>query len=164
MPARASLARVNAEQPHSLYEALCGQLLERCAALAPRHRFRFRHKLYVLDSSFLELSLSVFPWATYKSTKGAAKLHVGLDLDGYLPAFVSLTDGQTSDIAEARSLSLPRGSMVVCDKGYTDFAWYQTLMDQGVFFVTRARTTPASRSSTEPSRSTRTSSSTRRCA
>jgi len=139
VPARASLARVNAEQPHQLYEALCGQLLERCATLAPRHRFRFRHKLHVLDSSFLELSLSVFPWATYKSTKGAAKLHVGLDLDGHLPTFVSLTDGKTSDIAEARGLTLPRGSMVVCDKGYTDFAWYQALMEQGVLFVTRAR-------------------------
>ena len=136
---RASLARVNAEQPHSLYEALCAKLLERCSALAPRHGFRFRHKLYALDSSFIELSLSVFPWATYKASKGAAKLHVGLDLDGHLPTFVSLTDGQTSDIAEARRLALPRGSMVVCDKGYTDFAWYQGLMNQGVFFVTRSR-------------------------
>ena len=52
---------------------------------------------------------------------------------------MSLTDGQTSDIAEARKLRWPRGSMVVCDKGYTDFAWYQALIDQGVFFVTRAR-------------------------
>ena len=139
VPARSSLARVNAEQPHTLYESLCGQLFERCSVHAPRHGFRFRHKLYSLDSSFLELSLAVFPWATYKSAKGAAKLHVGLDHDGYMPAFVSLTDGKTSDIAEARGLSLPRGSMVVCDKGYTDFAWYQALMDQGVFFVTRAR-------------------------
>jgi len=139
VPARSSLARVNAEQPHQLYEALCGQLLERAAALAPRHHFRFKHKLFVLDSSFLELSLSVFPWATYKASKGAAKLHVGLDLDGHLPTFVSLTDGRTSDIAEARRLALPRGSMVVCDKGYTDFAWYQALMNRGVLFVTRAR-------------------------
>lgn len=139
VPPRSSLSRVNAEQPHTLYEALCGQLLERCSTLAPRHGFRFRHKLYSLDSSFIELSLSVFPWAVYKSAKGAAKLHVGLDHDGHLPAFVSLTDGHTSDIAEARRLSLPRGSMVVCDKGYTDFAWYQALMSQGVSFVTRAR-------------------------
>jgi hypothetical protein len=139
VPPRSSLSRVNREQPHGLYEALHARLLERCSAVAPRHGFRFKHKLYALDSSFIELSLSVFPWATYQTAKGAAKLHVGLDHDGYLPAFVSLTDGHTSDIAEARSLSLPRGSMVVCDKGYTDFAWYQTLMNQGVFFVTRAR-------------------------
>ena len=64
---------------------------------------------------------------------------MGLDHEGYLPAFVSLTDGQTSDIAEARRLAWRRGSMVVCDKGYTDFAWYQALMDQGIWFVTRAR-------------------------
>ncbi len=139
VPRRASLARVNRDQPYSLYEALGARLRERCAALAPRHGFRFKPKLYTLDPSFLELSLGVFPWATYKSTKGAAKLHVGLDHDGYLPAFVSLTDGQTSDLAEARKLRWPRGSMVVCDKGYTDFAWYQALIDQGVFFVTRAR-------------------------
>ena len=105
----------------------------------PRHGFRFKHKLYTLDSSFIELSLMVFAWASYKSAKGAAKLHVGLDHEGYLPAFVSLTDGKTSDIAEARRLVWPRGSMVVCDKGYTDFAWYQALMDQGNWFVTRTR-------------------------
>jgi hypothetical protein len=139
VPRRSSLSRINREQPHSLYEALHAKLLERCSALAPHHSFRFKHKLYSLDSSFIELSLSVFPWATYQATKGAAKLHVGLDHDGYVPGFVSLTDGHTSDIAEARRLSLPRGSMVVCDKGYTDFAWYQSLMQQGVYFVTRAR-------------------------
>ena len=116
---RSSLSRVNAEQPYSLYEALCAKLLERCSALAPRHGFRFKHKLYTLDSSFIELSLTVFPWASYKAAKGAAKLHVGLDHEGYLPAFVSLTDGQTSDIAEARRRAWPRGSMVVCDKGST---------------------------------------------
>jgi putative transposase len=134
VPPRSSLARVNAEQPDRLYEALCAQLLERCSALAPRHGFRFKHKLYTLDSSFIELSLMVFPGASYKSAKGAAKLPVGLDHEGHLPAFVSLTDGQTSDVAEARRLAWPRGSMVVCDKGYTDFAWYQALMDQGIWF------------------------------
>jgi hypothetical protein len=136
---RSSLSRVNAEQPYSLDEALCAKLLERCSALAPRHGFRFKHKLYTLDSSFIELSLMVFPWASYKSAKGAAKRHVALDHEGYLPAFVSLTDGQTGDIAEARRLAWPRGSRVVCDKGYTDFAWYQALIDQGVLFGTRAR-------------------------
>ena len=139
VPPRSSLARVNAAQPYRLYEALCAKLLERCSALAPRHGFRFKHKRYTLDSSFIELSLMVFPWASYKSAKGAAKLHVGLDHAGYLPAFVSLTDGRTSDIAEARRLAWPRGSMVVCDKGHTDFAWYQALMEQGIWFVTRAR-------------------------
>ena len=82
MPRRSSLARVNAEQPHALYEALGAKLFERCTAIAPRHGLRFENRLYSLDSGFIELSLAVVPRATYKSAKGAAKLHVGLDHDG----------------------------------------------------------------------------------
>lgn len=136
---RTSLARVNEKQPHTLYESLAGKLLAQCQARAPRHGFRFKNKLYSLDASTIDLCLSVFPWAKFRSTKGAVKLHVGLDHDGMLPSFMTITDGKTHDITAARALQLPKGSIVVMDRGYNDYAWYNQLNTQGVFFVTRLR-------------------------
>ena len=90
---RSNLSRINECKPYTLYEALFGKLLHRCQAMAPGHGFRFRNKLYSLDASTIDLCLSVFPWANFRRTKGAIKLHVGLDHDGYLPEFVTLTEG-----------------------------------------------------------------------
>jgi len=136
---RSSLARVNKRQPYSLYEQLAGKLLTQCQGRAPRHGFRFKNKLYSLDASTIDLCLSVFPWAKFRTTKGAVKLHVGLDHDGLLPAFMTITDGKSHDITAARSLQLPKGSIVVMDRGYNDYTWYNQLNSQGVFFVTRLR-------------------------
>ena len=77
--ARSSLARVNERQPHELYEALFGRLLARCRKAAPGHGFRFRNKLFSLDATYVDLCLELFPWAQYRKTKGALKLHMGLD-------------------------------------------------------------------------------------
>lgn len=137
--ARSSLARVNQHQPCALYEALFGALYQRCRRRARGHKFRFKNKLYSLDSSLIDLSLKIFPWADFNRGKAAMKLHVGLDHDGYLPAFATITASKTSDIAAARAMRFAPGSIVVCDKGYTDFAWYKALTDKGIFFVTRAR-------------------------
>ena len=136
---RSSLARVNEQQPFSLYEKLAGKLLNQCQRHAPRHGFRFKNKLYSLDASTIDLCLSVFPWAKFRTTKGAVKLHVGLDHDGLLPSFLTITDGKVHDITAARAVQLPKGSIVVMDRGYTDYAWYNQLNYRGIFFVTRLR-------------------------
>jgi hypothetical protein len=136
---RSSLARVNEQQPHELYEALFGKLLARCQALTPKHRFRFKNKLYSLDASTIDLCLSVFPWAKFRTTKGAIKLHVGLDHDGYLPTFMQITDGKVHEVNMARTLNLSRGSLVVFDRGYTDYTWYNHLIENKVYLVTRQK-------------------------
>jgi hypothetical protein len=136
---RATLARVNEEQPAALYEAVFHKLLHRCRQFAPKHRFKFSGKLYLLDATVVDLCLSVFPWAKFRKAKGAVKLHVGLDGDGYLPEFLSLTDGRKHESNWARTLKLPLGSMVVFDMGFTDYAWYQSLMENGIYFVTRLK-------------------------
>lgn len=136
---RSSLARVNEKQPSALYEELFAKLLSRCQGLAPRHGFRFKNKLYSLDASTIDVCLSIFPWAKFRTTKGAVKLHVGLDHDGLLPAFMAITDGKTHDITAARALQLPKSSVVVMDRGYTDYAWYNQLNSRNIFFVTRQR-------------------------
>ena len=88
----------------------------------------------------MDLTLSLFPWAQYRKSKGAAKLHIGLDADGYLPAFVNMTAGKEHEINIARELKWPKGSYIVFDRGYTDYSWYQELTEDGVFFVTRLKT------------------------
>lgn len=136
---RSSLARVNEGQPYTLYEQLFARLLRRCQGSAPGHGFRFKNKLYSLDASTVELCLSMYPWAKFKQTKGAVKLHVGIDHGGYLPSFMCITDGKTSDIEAARSLKLPSGSVIVADRGYVDFLWLNRLNKQGIFLVTRMK-------------------------
>ena len=136
---RSTLARANETQPHQMYEALFQRLLARCQGLAPTKRFKFKEKLYLLDASMIDLTLSLFPWAKYRKSKGAAKLHIGLDADGYLPAFVDLTEGKEHEINMARELELTKGSYVVFDRGYTDYTWYQELCEEDIRFVTRLK-------------------------
>ena len=119
--ARTSLARLNEQQPHTLYEALFQRLLSRCQSLRSSHGFRFKSPLYSLDASLIDLSLQVFPWAKLNQTKAAVKLHVGLNHGGMLPEFVALTDGSVPDLREAKAFAFPKGSIVVCDKGYVDY-------------------------------------------
>ncbi|MFZ1850976.1 MAG: IS4 family transposase [Nitrosomonas sp.] len=136
---RSNLSRINEDKPYALYEALAGKLLNRCQGMAPGRKFRFKNPLYSLDASTIDLCLSVFPWASFRSTKGAIKLHVGLNHDGYLPEFVTITEGKTSDVEMGRTLTFPSGSIVVVDRGYNDYGWYNQLTEKGVFFVTRLK-------------------------
>ena len=137
--ARSTLARLNSAQPFSLYEGLFAKLYDRCRSHAPGHDFHFKNKLYSLDASLIDLSLKIFPWAHYAQGKAAMKLHVGLDHSGYLPSFAAVTLGKVSDIEMGRMLNFTKGSIVVFDKGYTDYRWFKHLNDKGIFFVTRVR-------------------------
>jgi putative transposase len=136
---RSTLARVNEQQPHEFYESLFDTLYQRCRPKAPGHKFRFKNPLYSIDSSLIDLSLKIFPWGHLALGKAAVKLHVGLDHRGYLPAFATITDSRTADIKVARTLALPKGSMVVCDKGYDDYSWFTALTNQGIYFITRQK-------------------------
>ncbi len=142
---RSNLSRINEDKPCALYEALFGKLLSRCQGMAPGHNFRFKNPLYSLDASTIDLCLSVFPWADFRSTKGAIKLHGGLNHAGYLPEFVTVTGGKTSDIEVGRTLEFPQGSRVAIDRGYNDYAWYKQLTEKGIFFVTRLKSNARTR-------------------
>ncbi|RLA40622.1 MAG: IS4 family transposase [Gammaproteobacteria bacterium] len=142
---RSNLSRINEDKPYALYEALFGKLLSRCQGMTPGHSFRFNNPMYSLDASTIDLCLSAFPWADFRTTKGAIKLHVGLNHAGYLPEFVTITDGKTSDIEAGRALDFPKGSMVAIDRGYNDYAWYNQLTEKGIFFVTRLKSNAKTR-------------------
>ncbi len=136
---RSNLSRINENKPYALYEALFGKLLKRCQGVAPGHQFRFKNPLYSLDASTIDLCLSVFPWAKFRTTKGAVKLHVGLNHAGYLPEFVTLTEGNKHDVTIGRILNFPKGSIVAIDKAYNDYTWYNHSTGNGIYFVTRLK-------------------------
>ena len=146
---RASLARANERTPAVLFERAFFALLSRCREFAPKttKKFRFKEsgKVYLLDATLIELPLSLFSWAQYRSGKGAVKLHIGLSADGYLPEFVDMTAGRVHESNPARELKLPRGFCVVFDRGYTDYRWYREFTDSGVNFVTRLKSKAAFR-------------------
>ena len=102
---RSNLSRINESKPYELYEALFATLLKRCQSKTTGHDFRFDNPLYSLDASTIDLCLSVFPWAEFRTTKGAIKLHVGLNHDGYLPEFVTVTEGKCADVTAGRVIN-----------------------------------------------------------
>ena len=144
---RAGLARANERTPAVLFERVFAALLTRCQEFAPRatKKFRFKDsgKVYLLDATLIELPLSLFSWAKYRTGKGAVKLHIGLSADGYLPEFVDMTAGRVHELKSARELRLPRGSWVVFDRGSTAYRWYRELTEAGVHFVTRLKSKAA---------------------
>jgi DDE family transposase/uncharacterized protein DUF4372 len=139
-PARASLSYANAHRPWQLYERLFYELFRRLrGSLKTSRKFRFKNKLLSMDSTLIDLSLSVFDWAQYNRMKGALKLHLVLDHEGYMPYFGVITDGKVADVQVARSINFAAGTVVVEDRGYTDYRLYARWTEQGVFFVTRMR-------------------------
>jgi hypothetical protein len=140
-PAHSTLAYANKNRPWQLYQEVFQNLLGRCQHEAQNHKrkFRFKNKLMSIDGTMIELSLSVFDWAAYKRTKGALKLHMVLDHDGYLPCYAVMTDGKESEMKVAKSMTFPPGTMVVFDRGYPDHDWWLSLTRSKVNFVTRLK-------------------------
>jgi len=142
-PNKSTLSYANAHRPAELFEDLFWTMLRHFRARGElrcrKAKFRFKNKLLSLDSSTISLCLALFPWAEYRRAKGGVKVHVLLDHDDYLPAFVRLTDAKQHDVKTARLLQLNPGSIVVEDRGYVDYALFGDWTAQGVFFVTRMK-------------------------
>ena len=139
-PKRATLSYANAHRPWKLFEAVFYQLLEQCRRAAPaRTKFRFHNKLLLLDATVIELCVTMFDWARFRRTKGAIKLHLLLDHDGYLPVFAHLSEGCQHEMTLARGLCLARGSVVAMDRAYVDYRLFQNWTERGIYFVTRLK-------------------------
>jgi hypothetical protein len=138
-PKRSTLAYANEHRPWQLYRSVFYQLLGRCRAVAGGHGFRFKNKLLSLDATLIELCATVFDWAHYRRTKGAVKLHLLLDHQGLLPSYALVTEGRAHESRVARTLRFEPGTIVVFDRGFTDYAWFTALDADAVFFVTRMK-------------------------
>jgi hypothetical protein len=138
-PKRSTLSYANAHRPWQLFQRLFYDLLAQCQAISPQKKFRFKNRLLTLDSTTVELCASMFDWAHWRQTKGAVKLHLLLDHEGYLPVFGHVTEGKLGDVKVAQRLDFPRGSIVAIDRGYTDYRLFTRWTRQGVFFVCRLK-------------------------
>jgi len=140
-PRKSTLAYANEHRPWQLYQAVFQQLYTRLRqelAGAPR-KFRFRNPLLTIDSSLIDLCSTSFDWARFRRGKGAAKLHLVLDAQGHLPRYAHITEGRASDLAIARTWQFEPGTILVCDRAYFAYRWFERMCQEGVFFVTRPR-------------------------
>jgi len=139
-PSHSTLAYANKRRPWELYQQVFLQLFERCRIqVVGKRPFRFKNKLISMDSTTIDLCLGMFDWAKFRRTKGAVKLHLLLDHDGYLPCFAVITEGNVSDIKVARQFYFDPGTIVVDDRGYNDYTLFGRWTAQGVYFVTRMK-------------------------
>src|SRR6266568_1576523 len=139
-PKKSTLAYANENRPWELYQTVFEQTLVKCQELVSSQgghkKFRFKNKLMSLDGSIIDLSMSMFDWAKFRRTKGAIKLHLLLDHDGYLPSFAVVTEGKRSEIKVARTLRFDPGTILAIDRGYVDYEWFRELTEREVYFVT----------------------------
>lgn len=139
-PAKSSLSYANAHRPWELFQKLFYELFAQLpASVHTPRKFRFKHKLVSLDSTVIDLCLSVFDWAKFRRTKGAVKLHLVLDHEGYLPCYAVVSDGSVHDVKVAWQIPFPAGTVVVDDRGYNDYRLFAHWTQSGVFFVTRMK-------------------------
>jgi hypothetical protein len=139
-PARSSLSYANNHRPWQLSEKVFYELFEQVAAkVQGKRKFRFKNKLVSIDSTVIDLCLSMYDWAKFRRTKGAVKLHLVLDHDGYLPCFGIITDGKVHDVKAAHQMSFAPDTIVVDDRGYNDYRLFAKWTEAGVFFVTRMK-------------------------
>jgi hypothetical protein len=138
---RSTFSDANNKRSFQIFEDLFYHLLSRCKDLTPKHRFKFKNELYSIDASVIDLCLSVFPWAKFRKTKGAIKMHCLYDHSGALPSFVTITDGKKHDVTVAKEVGFPLSpdSIVSIDRAYIDYKWLNSLDQKRVWFVTRAK-------------------------
>ena len=137
---RSTLAEANKKRNYQIYEALFYEILKRCKDLTPSHKFRFKNPLYTFDASTIDLCLSAFPWAEFRTTKGALKLHCLYNHSGDIPEFVVMTEGKVSDVTVAKTdLSIIPDSIYCLDRAYTDLEMWSYIDLQRAYFVTKLK-------------------------
>ena len=140
--ARNTLANANATRNWRIYADFAHSLISIARRLYAKEPFGvdLAETVYALDATTIDLCLTVFPWAPFRSTKAAVKLHTLLDLRGNIPSFIHISDGKMHEVNILDQLLPEAGAYYVMDRGYLDFARLHRLHEAGSFFVTRAKT------------------------
>src|SRR5450759_2928503 len=140
-PARSTLADALNARDWLIYHALAMRLIVRARELYAKEPIGIEldASVYALDATTIDLCLSLFDWAPFRSTKAAIKLHPLLDLRGAIPAFIHISDGKLHDVNVLDILPVEAGAFYVMDRGYLDFERLYTMHQAGAFFVTRAK-------------------------
>jgi len=135
---RSTLSDANRRINYRIYEDTFYFLLSKCKHITS-NKLKFDESICSLDSTIIKLCYSLYPWAKYRTQKGGLKLHMRLDHNGYLPDFLTITDGKSHDLSVAKTLSFSSDSIVVFDRGYYSYAWFYALHKKGITFVSRTR-------------------------
>ena len=135
------LADANERRDYRIYEEFAKSLMHRARREYAQTELALEvdNAVYALDASIIDLTLSLFPWAKFRKTKGAIKLHAMIDLRGNIPAFLTITDGKVHDVKVAPLVPIEPEGIYVVDRGYVDFAWLWSVHQTGAFFVTRLK-------------------------
>lgn len=138
---KSTLADANEHRDYRIYEELAKSLMQRARReyAGTELAIEVDNAVYALDASTIDLTLSVFPWAKFRKTKGAIKLHAMIDLRGNLPAFLIITDGKVHDVKAAPQIPIEPAGIYLVDRAYIDFDWLRTIDRTGAFFVTRLK-------------------------
>ena len=138
---KSTLADANERRDWRIWADLAAVLIRRARKIYIEEDLGLdlKNTVYALDSSTIDLCMSLFPWALFRSTKSAVKIHTLLDLRGAIPAFIYLSDGKTHDTKVLDMLVFEPGAFYVMDRGYMDFKRLYRLHQAGAFFVTRAK-------------------------
>ena len=139
--AHSTLADANRSRDWRIYHDLAQTLIARARRLYAREPFGadLEQTVYALDSTTIDLCLSLFPWARFRSTKAAVKLHTLLDLRGPIPTMITISQGKQADVSILDELIIDPGAFYVMDRGYVDFERLFRFVLAGAFFVTRAK-------------------------
>ena len=138
---RSTLADANQDRDWRIYAEFAQRLIAQARRLYAGESLLadLNNTVYALDSTTIDLCLSLFPWAHFRSTKAAVKMHTLLDLRGNIPSFIHISDGKLHDVHALDMLVPEAGAIYVMDRGYVDFARLHRLHEAGAFFVTRAK-------------------------
>jgi hypothetical protein len=139
---RSVLADANCERDWRIYHDLAQLLIRRARGLYAKESIgvELKETVYALDSTTIDLCLSLFPWARFRRAKAAIKLHTLLDLRGSIPTFISISQGKQADVRVLDELILEPGAFYVMDRGYVDFQRLHCFVLATAFFVTRSKT------------------------
>jgi len=138
---RSTLAHANEHRPWQMYADLAGHLIGKARRLYAGDSFgvELDQTVYALDATTVDLCLSVFPWARFRSTKAAIKINTLLDLRGAIPSMIHVTPGDVHEVNWLDDLIFEPGAFYIMDRGYLDFARLYRITQAGAFFVTRAK-------------------------
>jgi Transposase DDE domain/Domain of unknown function (DUF4372) len=136
---RSTLSYANKKRHNGVFQDLFSLLLERVLRQAPAHSFKFKNPLYSIDSTIIDLCLSMYNWATYRKAKAGIKLHIKLNHAGFIPQAAVVTTAKTDDRMAIDTLQYNAGDVLIFDRGYTDYEKYAILCRKRIYFVTRLK-------------------------
>ncbi len=138
---KSTLADANERRDYRIYEEFAKLLMQRARReyAGTDLAIDVDNAVYALDASTIDLTLSLFPWAKFRKTKGAIKLHAIIDLRGNIPAFLTINDGKVHDVKAAPLIPIEPAGIYVVDRAYIDFDWLRAIDETDAFFVTRLK-------------------------